>query len=168
MADLPNTIAMDDLSDEETLPPSPNKPTTDVHGYLVRIDASGNHQTPFILTKSTTTIGRKKNNDIILTNNTISSNHAEIEIDISNKEAFIIDLNSTNKTRTGRQLPSNTHKNNSIKSNRECIIRSGDYITFGDVHFIFYHEEDYTSQSIPNNSKPAKKKTCNIRRYTSI
>ncbi len=137
---------MDDQSDDDNNQP-PLQKDRNVYGYLVCYNDNDNSGRPYILTKPTTTFGRKPNNDIHLNNNTIST-----------KEAFIIDLKSTNKTRIGHQLPTESHKNKSIKPNRECIIRSGDYVTFGDVHFIFYHEDDYTSAPVINTSNKKKKR----------
>eukprot|EP01084_Bolivina_argentea_P294708 507177_1 len=139
MADLPNTIAMDDEFDIDLITPTPNTTSTaintnispEIHGYLIRIDNNGNNDTPFILTKRTTSIGRSPSNDIILTEPTISSLHAEIEINLLSSTAYIIDLNSSNKTRIGPSLPTNSYHNPPKKPNRECIVNSGDYVTFG-------------------------------------
>ena len=161
MEELPNTVAMDDDSSDDNDDNNANNDTnnnnnTDVYGYLIRIDVYGQEINTFILTKETTTIGRKKKNDIILIDNTVSSNHAEIEIDLNEKEAFVTDLKSTNKTRIGKQIPSKNNQNKKIKANRQSLLRSGDYLTFGDVHFIFYHEDDYehyqSQRNVNNNN----------------
>eukprot|EP01083_Nonionella_stella_P238788 836555_1 len=153
MADLPNTMAMDDDPIDWSNNSNTNNTNTNntIYGYLIRIDTHGEHDTPFILTKPTTTIGRHSNNDIILSASTISSFHAEIEINISSGYAYLTDLNSTNNTRIGPQLPTIRYSNPSKKANRECIVQSGDYVTFGDIHFIFYHEQDYNSQISQSN-----------------
>ena len=138
MAELPNTIAMDDVEsddDDTNNNTNNNNNNNDVRGYLIRIDLkqNGKATNTFILTKETTTIGRKKSNDIILIDQTVSSSHAEIEIDSNEHEAFVIDLKSTNKTRTGKKMPSKDHQNKKAKPNRQTLIRSGDYITFGGM-----------------------------------
>eukprot|EP01083_Nonionella_stella_P183092 660706_1 len=159
--DLPNTMAMDDIDSDESSD-HPNETDIEVYGYLVRIDHNGALQTPFLLTKETNTIGRMKTNVIVLTNPTISSKHAEIIFDISQHMAYIVDLKSTNHTRTGAVLPSEDHSNKKIKSNRECIIKSGEYVTFGDVHFVFFHDDDYDryqEQQMSNHSSSASHST---------
>lgn len=65
-------------------------------------------------------IGRGKNNDIIFSNQTISSAHAELEI--VNRVASITDLNSTNGTFVNEQR---------IESNLSVIINENSRVYFG-------------------------------------
>eukprot|EP01084_Bolivina_argentea_P111020 198188_1 len=81
MAYLRHSVAMDDLSDEDNNQPSLQK-DNHVYGYLVSYNDNDTSGRPYILIKPTKKIGRKYSNDIHLSNNTISYNHAEIEIDI--------------------------------------------------------------------------------------
>ena len=136
MANLPNTIAMDDLSDDDHDNDMNNNTRNNVVcGYLIRINPSGTPLNTFILTDETTSIGRKKDNQIILMDPTVSSRHAEIEIDIEEHNAYITDLKSTNKTRHGKILPAqaDNQRNKAIKPMRQILIKSGDYITFGGI-----------------------------------
>lgn len=133
MAELPNTIAMDDVESDDDNDNVNNNDSNDVRGYLIRIDVNGNAVNTFILTKETTSIGRKKSNDIILIDATVSSNHAEIEIDISDHTAYVVDLKSTNKTRIGKEIPSKDNQNKKLKPNRQSIVKSGEYVTFGGI-----------------------------------
>eukprot|EP01084_Bolivina_argentea_P100333 180171_1 len=110
-------------------------------GYLIRIDKEGAHKTIFALNKQITTVGRRKSNDIQLMHATISAKHARVNID--NHVAVVIDLNSTNRTRIGNELPAKAQLNKKIMPNKECVIQSGHYVSFGDCHFVFYHEHDY-------------------------
>eukprot|EP01083_Nonionella_stella_P292280 994138_1 len=110
-------------------------------GYLIRIDKEGAHKTIFALKKQITTVGRRKSNDIQLKHAIISTKHARVKID--NHIAVVIDLNSTNGTRIGNELPAKAPLNKKIMPNKECVIQSGHYVSFGDCHFVFYHEHDY-------------------------
>eukprot|EP01084_Bolivina_argentea_P190292 327065_1 len=136
-------IVDSDYSDNEI-----NYNNNNIFGYLIGIDKNGNCISSNLLTKTTTTIGRAHNNDVILNNLTVSMKHVEIEINninIDKPVAVIIDLESTNTTRVGKTLPSDMNRNEKIKANREVVVNSGDYITIGDCHFVFYHKCDYDS-----------------------
>ena len=87
----------------------------------------------YLLTKERTSLGRASSNDIQLRHRSVSSKYAEIEINTRKRKAFVIDLKSTNRTRIGQQHPSKAPygRNKCIKPNKECILESGDYLTFG-------------------------------------
>ena len=127
MSQISNTMEIDhvdSMNDDNNAP-------SDIHGYLIGIDENGNHSTLHSLIKPITRIGASKDNDIVLNHRTVSLNHAQIEIDINLHRALIVNLQSTHKTRIGSILPSSQHQNEIIEPNRECIINSGDYISFG-------------------------------------
>ena len=72
---LPETQALDSVSDsEEEEVDNGDLP----YGYLIRINEKDEPTETFELNKKTITIGRKKSNDIVLTDNTISSLHCEL------------------------------------------------------------------------------------------
>lgn len=77
----------------------------------------------FTLQMSENTIGRNSNNSIVISDNTVSSNHAKIFF--SNGYFFITDLNSTNGT--------------FVKGNRiqQSQLNNGDMIQLGAVQLIF-------------------------------
>lgn len=72
---LGTTQAIDSMSDS-----SDNEEIDEntVYGYLVRVDENDTPLETYELRRSTVSIGRKKTNHLILTDNTISSNHCEI------------------------------------------------------------------------------------------
>ena len=78
----------------------------------------------FMLSEESNTIGRTEDNYILLSDSSISRNHAKIVN--SNMTFKVVDLNSSNGTFVN-------HK----KVQREQILQSGDLIRFGNISFVF-------------------------------
>lgn len=135
MDDIQQTMVMDDgeSDDEDKTQNSSiiNQDTPEILAYLVRIDSSGRPTASYPLTKARTTIGRRESRDIRLIDPTVSGEHAEIEIDVGRGMSFVVDMGSTNKSRIGRQLPTRDNRNNALHPNRQCIVESKEYVTFG-------------------------------------
>ena len=78
----------------------------------------------FMLSEESNTIGRTEDNYILLSDSSISRNHAKI---VNSNMAFkVVDLNSSNGTFVN-------HK----KVQREQILQSGDLVRFGNISFVF-------------------------------
>lgn len=84
--------------------------------------SSGKRSGSFYTVHSHTRIGRAPDNDIVFTENTVSSYHAEIKI--KDNMFVIIDLNSTNGTKVD---------GNKIK---EEIIKSGSTLRIGEINLV--------------------------------
>ncbi|MDC0663152.1 FHA domain-containing protein [Marinobacter sp. SS21] len=67
-----------------------------VAGYLHIADAG--HQRTYTLSQGTTSLGRSGNNDIVLSDDTVSANHLVIKLE-RNGGVLVSDLNSSNGTR---------------------------------------------------------------------
>lgn len=78
----------------------------------------------FMLSEQNNTIGRTEDNYILLSDNSISRNHARIVN--SNLTYIVTDLDSSNGTFV-----------NNKKINGECRLKPGDQIRFGNVSFVF-------------------------------
>lgn len=76
-----------------------------------------------------TTIGRDPHNDVVLEDDTISSEHALIEA--RDGRYWVTDLRSTNGTRIGDQR---------LTPDRRSPLKSGDHIRFADVDLMFVLE----------------------------
>ena len=110
--------------DEEIINVEPNNhevDNNDLESINLKVK-TGPRSGSFYTVHSNSRIGRAPDNDIVLTENTVSSYHAEIKID--NNKFIIIDLNSTNGTKVNGQKITNTE------------IRSGSTLKIGDVSLI--------------------------------
>ena len=125
-----------------------------VYGYLIRVDDNDLTVNTYELKNTTVSIGRQQTNDLVLEDETISSNHCEIEFDKSDKDipAFITDLKTKNKTRLGNELARKGNPNKKCKPNRQYPITSGMCITMGNVNFRFY-KRDATPRDNDNEEK---------------
>ena len=107
----------------------------------------------FKLTKQRTSIGRNKNSQIVINNNTVSKDHAIIEFD-EDYNATIKDLNSSNGTFVnGQKLKTVPLK-----------LRNGDKIKFGkyEIEYIF------ESQNIINDTKTEPEINIELNQNNSI
>ena len=98
---------------------------------LLRMSATlmqlGNHRHPHKLYKTAMRIGRGKDNDIVLTNSSVSLNHAEIHRRREG-EYYLVDLASTNGVFVNGEKCSNV------------TLKSGDVIELGEVSLQFLTE----------------------------
>ncbi len=78
------------------------------------------------------TIGRSESNDLVLPDETVSSQHAIYMPDPKTGRPVIQDLQSTNGSRI------NDHP---LLPGRSAFVRDGDHISFGDAVYLFYSPE---------------------------
>jgi len=78
------------------------------------------------------TIGRSETNDLVLADETVSSQHAIYMPDPKTSRPIIQDLQSTNGSRI------NDHP---LLPGRSAFVRDGDQLSFGDAGFLFYTPE---------------------------
>ena len=100
---------------------------------LVQIDDLGNVSN-FPLTKSLTSIGRAKTNDIVLLERSVSAFHAKIRVD--DDRIGIKDFDSTNGTFV-----------NDRRITKPTALRSGDEIIIGENRFHVECEDDELAAS---------------------
>ncbi len=110
------------ISDEERLSPV-KKPPLDHKAKVMELRP----QKPNRLNQ--VTIGRSEENDIVLTDETVSSHHAIFMPSPRTKKPTIQDYDSTNGTRINE---------NPILPGRSVILHDGDLVSFGDMMFLFY------------------------------
>ncbi len=91
-------------------------------GYLVHHDAQSPQ--PFVLNKPTVTVGRAVDNDIIVSQKTVSAHHLEINCG-RNTGVSITDLGSTNGTSVNG------------KPVKQTCLKAGDVLELGEFKFVF-------------------------------
>lgn len=87
-----------------------------------------------VLHKEVTSIGRDRENDIVLNSDSVSRRHARVEH--RGEHIYIVDLDSTN----------GTFVNDSPDPVHECQLRKGDQIKIGDTIFKFLAGSDVEAQ----------------------
>lgn len=87
-----------------------------------------------VLVRPTTTVGRHPSTHLTLPRNTVSRNHAAIVRD--GTHYFVEDLNSSNGTYINSQPV------------RRAELRNLDHVTFGDVEFTFYLDEESSTEGL--------------------
>ena len=90
---------------------------------IVRRSADGDDQHRTKITKDVTTVGRRPDNDICLSHNTVSGRHARLEV--TDNGLFLTDLDSTNGTLL-----------NGHKVTQPIELSDGDVVHFGRVMFL--------------------------------
>jgi pSer/pThr/pTyr-binding forkhead associated (FHA) protein len=90
---------------------------------------------PFLLKALVTRIGRKPDNDIVLTETTVSGHHAQIEY--RDQKFFLRDLDSANATKV-----------NDGKVQGEVQLKSGDILRFDVFGFTFMQEESDPDKTV--------------------
>jgi len=100
--------------------------------YLTNSDS-----TVFMLDKTVTNIGRKEGNDIVISDQRVSRQHAQIRRSLNSYVIF--DLNSTSGTFV-----------NERKIQHHRLI-SGDVISFGGIVYIFFEEDAEPEDDITKN-----------------
>lgn len=88
----------------------------------------------YVLDKPTTTVGRGRDNDIILPSDCVSRRHARLEQ--RGGSLFVVDLDSTN----------GTFVNDDANSIRECELQRGDRLKIGDTIFKYLSGSDIELQ----------------------
>jgi serine phosphatase RsbU (regulator of sigma subunit)/pSer/pThr/pTyr-binding forkhead associated (FHA) protein len=91
---------------------------------LKLLGTDGSHYYAWTLEPGRYTVGRKQECDLVISDMTVSRKHAEIEVDASGDECFLVDLNSHNGTMV-----------NGERVTSRVQIKPGDHILFGHVEF---------------------------------
>jgi pSer/pThr/pTyr-binding forkhead associated (FHA) protein len=100
------------------------------HNPMIRVMASDGRVRKYSLLKNEITIGRNKDNDIVLSDHTVSRYHARI---MKTKEGFLLtDLGSFNGTKVND------------KSIQSTLLRHGDDLKIGLAHMAFLTQEERT------------------------
>ncbi len=115
------------LSDDERLSPT-KKPRIDHKAKVLDLRP----QKPNRLGQ--VTIGRSEENDIVLTDETVSSHHAIFMPSPKTGQPTLQDYDSTNGTRINE---------NPIIPGRSALLHDGDLVSFGDMMFLFYSSSGF-------------------------
>ncbi|XP_053988673.1 mediator of DNA damage checkpoint protein 1 [Hylaeus volcanicus] len=146
--DIPATQICDDYDFTPTQKLSHSTQNDASRDGVIQVGTLNIGSNTYPIKKGITTIGRLPECSIVLTDQTVSKKHAEIEAS-SRETAWICDLNSSNKTRL----------NNTILRPGRCYeLKDGNELNFGTVHAIYNVYPPMDDSVVPETPAPNRQK----------